>query len=218
MSIVALFSGHVIEELGRRRPPGAGVRQCECWDGLDDLFHCVGKVGFRIDDIEFAALDQRCDNAQCSAPRRPGEECNLPVQCKRPDGALNDVEVDLDRPVVEEIGESAAPAGEGITDCLGELGLVADQGKLGAKPGCQAINDPPVPFLADGAALVGAAAADVLLRGVEFGDLLRASVAIAARPRQRVLKTDGEHSDQQKASCTLLRSATTQGRAQRRQG
>jgi len=68
---------------------------------------------------------------------------------------------DLDAAVVEEAGETV-PARERITDCLSELGLLADQGELGAQPGFQVINDRPAAVLADGAALIGIAAADRL--------------------------------------------------------
>ena len=108
--------------------------------------------------------------AQCSAPpSEPAKNAFLPIQRNRPDAALDDIGIDLDAAVVEEVGETV-PTRERITDCLSEFGLLADQGELGAQPGFETINDRPAPVLADGAALVGVAAADVLLDGVEFGD------------------------------------------------
>src|SRR6201991_957929 len=137
---------------------------------VDDLGDDVGEVGLRIDGIEFAAFDQGCgDCPMLGSAIGAGEERILPVQCYRPDAALDDIAIDLDPPVVDEAGK-AVPTREGITDCLSELGLLADERELCAKPAFQAINDRPAPVLADGAALVGVAAADVLLDRVEFGD------------------------------------------------
>ena len=65
--------------------------------------------------------------------------------------ALDEMEFDFDPSVVEEAGETV-PTREGMTDCLSELGLLADQGELGAQPGFQAINDRLAPVLANGAA------------------------------------------------------------------
>ena len=101
---------------------------------VDDLGDDVGEVGLRIDGIEFAAFDQRCDDCpMLGSAIGAGEERILPVQCYRPDAALDDIAIDLDPPVVDEVGETV-PTREGITDCLSELGLLADQGELCAKP------------------------------------------------------------------------------------
>ena len=128
------------------------------------------EIGVRIDGVEFAGFDQRCDDRpMLAAAIGAGEERILPIQCDGPDAALDDIGIDLDAAVVEEAGETV-PARERIADCLGELGLLADQGELGAQPGFQVINDRPAPVLADGAPLVGAAATDFLLDGIETGD------------------------------------------------
>jgi hypothetical protein len=129
---------------------------------VDDFGDHVGEVGLRLDGIEFAAFDQRCDDGpMLGSAIGPREERIFPVQCNRPDAALDDIGIDLDAAVVEEAGETV-PARERITDCLSELGLLADQGELGAQPGFQVINDRPAAVLADGAALIGIAAADRL--------------------------------------------------------
>ena len=165
-----MLSGHVLEPaLG-----GIGPRQ-EFVDAavgmaINDLGDDVGEVGLRIDGVEFAAFDQRCGDCPIlGSAIGAGEERILPVQCYRPDAALDDIGIDLDPPVVKEVGKTVLTR-EGITDCLRELGLLADERELCAKPGFQTINDRPVPVLAAGAALVGGAAADVLLDRIEFGD------------------------------------------------
>ena len=122
---------------------------------IDDLGDDVGEIGLRIDGVEFAAFDQRCDNRPIlSSTIGAGEERVFSIQCNRPDAPLNDIGIDLDAPVVEEVGQTVPPR-ERIADCLRELCLLADQGELGAKPGFQAIDDRPAPLLAAGAALVG---------------------------------------------------------------
>lgn len=98
-----------------------------------------------------------------------GEESILPVQRDGTDRTLDDIGVDLDATVIEEACE-AFPARERVADRFRELGLLADQRELGAQPGFEAIDDRPAPVLADGAPFLGAAAADVILDGVEAGD------------------------------------------------
>ena len=94
---------------------------------VDDLGDDVGEVGLRIDGIEFAAFDQGCgDCPMLGSAIGAGEERILPVQCYRPDAALDDIAIDLDPPVVDEVGQTV-PTREGITDCLSELGLLADE-------------------------------------------------------------------------------------------
>ena len=102
---------------------------------VDDAGDDVGEVGLRIDAVELAGLDQRGDDGPVlAAAVGAGEEGILAVQRERPDGAFDDVVVDLDAAVVEEAGE-ALPARQGVADRLGELGLLADQLELGAQPG-----------------------------------------------------------------------------------
>ena len=62
-----------------------------------------------------------------------GEERILTIERDGPDGALDDVGVDLDAAIVEEAGEPF-PARERVADRLGELGLLADQAELVAQP------------------------------------------------------------------------------------
>jgi hypothetical protein len=74
---------------------------------VDDLGDDVGEVGLRIDGIEFAAFDQGCgDCPMLGSAIGAGEERILPVQCYRPDAALDDIAIDLDPPVVDEAGQT----------------------------------------------------------------------------------------------------------------
>ena len=97
---------------------------------------------------------------------RAGEQCILPVKSDRSDAALDHVGIDLNAAVVEEARKSV-PARERVADCLGEFGLLADQGELGAEPGFEVFNDRPAPGLARGTSLVDAAAANLPFDGIE---------------------------------------------------
>ena len=108
-----------------------------------------------------------------TATVRTGEASILSVQCDRADGALHDVRVDVDTAVVEEASE-AVPTRARIADRFGELGLLADQAKLGAQPGFEIFDDWPTSDLADGTPLLGAAAGNVLL------DSMRSLASLAA--------------------------------------
>ena len=68
------------------------------------------------------------------------------------DAALDDIGIDLDPPVVEEAGQTVPPREH--TDCLSELGLLADQGELVSSQGSRPSMIRPAPVLADGAAFV----------------------------------------------------------------
>ena len=87
----------------------------------------------------------------------------------RADGALDDVGVDLDAPVIDEAGQ-AFPARERVADGFGELGLLADQIELGAQPGLEFVKHRFGLLVSDGTALVGGAAAELALDGIELGD------------------------------------------------
>ncbi len=77
-----------------------------------DIFQVSGGVHA----VEFAALDQgRKDRPVFSAFVGAGEQGVLAVERQRPDGALDDVVVELDAAVVEEPGQPG-PAGGGVAD------------------------------------------------------------------------------------------------------
>ena len=75
-----------------------------------------------------------------------GEEGVLAIQRNRPDRPFDDVGVDLNAAVIEETGQPF-PARQRIADRLGELGLLADQAELGAKPGIEFIENGPALLL-----------------------------------------------------------------------
>ncbi len=94
---------------------------------VDDLGDDVGKVGLRIDGIEFAAFDQRRDNGpMLSATIGAGEERIFPSQCNWSDAALDDIGIDLDPPVVEELasGGDRLPESSHFADCEGIVGVM----------------------------------------------------------------------------------------------
>ena len=76
----------------------------------DELGQNAGEVGVGIDIDELAGGDQRGDHRPVlGAAVGPGEQMALAAERDRPDGALDDVAVELDAAVVEEAG-SALPA------------------------------------------------------------------------------------------------------------
>jgi hypothetical protein len=83
-----------------------------------------------------------------------GEQGVLACERERPDGALDDVVVDLDAAVVEEQAE-ALPARQRVADRLGELGLLADELELVAQPRLERFDQRPAALLADLATLLG---------------------------------------------------------------
>lgn len=112
-----------------------------------------------------------------------GEESILAVQCDRPDGAFDDVGVDLDAAVVEEAGEPLPPR-EGVADRLGELGLLADQAELLAQPWLEHLDDRPALLSARGPSLVGTATADLSLDAIESGNVLQRLAGDRSRARR----------------------------------
>jgi transposase-like protein len=61
---------------------------------------------------------------------------------------------------------------EGVADMLGDSRLARDAGELLLEPGLERQHEGLAAFLADGTALIGAAAPDHLLDGIESGDTL----------------------------------------------
>ena len=123
---------------------------------VDDFGDHVGEIGVWIDAIKFAGFDQRSDDRpMLAAAVRAGEQRVLSIQRNRSDAALDDVGIDLDAAVIEE-ADKTVPARERITDRLRELRLLTDQGKFGAQPGLEVVNDRPALVLANGTPLLGA--------------------------------------------------------------
>src|SRR5258708_32650838 len=137
---------------------------------VDDAADDVGEVGLWFDADELAGLDQGSDGRPVLGPAvGAGEECILPIEGERTDGALDGVGVDLDAPVLEEEAE-AGPAGEGVADGLGRLDLLAEERELLAQPRLQRLDQRPRALLTGGTTLLGRAASDLSLDPVEGGD------------------------------------------------
>jgi hypothetical protein len=85
-----------------------------------------GQSGVRVDSDEFAVLDQRGDHRPVIAALVGAcEQSVLAVESERPDGAFDDVVVEINATIVEE-ARQPNPAIEGVSDCFAELGLGAD--------------------------------------------------------------------------------------------
>src|SRR5687768_12688048 len=104
-----------------------------------------------------------------SAAIRAGEQRILAVQGQRADRTFNHIGIDLNPAVVEEQGQ-ARPAGQRVTDRLGELALLADKSELLAQPRLKSLDERPAAVLAHSATLLGRAAADLALDPVEGRD------------------------------------------------
>src|SRR4051794_11258516 len=96
------------------------------------------------------------------------EQSIFAIQRDRADGTLDGIVVELDAAVVDEACQ-ALPARQCVSDSLGELALLTDQGEFGAQPRFECIDQQPAFLVANIAPLVGAAAADVLLDRIEPG-------------------------------------------------
>ena len=101
---------------------------------------------------------------------RTCEQRILPIKRDRADGAFDGVVVELDAAVIDE-ARQAFPARQGVPDGLGELALLTDQGKFCPQPWFKGIDKRLTFLLPSGAALIGVAATDVFLDGVERGDM-----------------------------------------------
>lgn len=130
-----MFSGHVAERRGAGIGPWQQLVDLTVGVPVDDPCDDIGKVAVRLDADELAGLDKRGDDCPVfTAAVRACEQGVLAVEGDRPDGALDDVGIYVDAPILEKAGQTF-PAGQRVADRLGELGLLADQGELGAQPG-----------------------------------------------------------------------------------
>ena len=88
---------------------------------VGDFVEDVGEPRLRIDIVHLAGFDQRgVDGPISSALVRAGEQMILAPERDGPHGALDDVVVDFDPPIVEVAGQ-ARPARERVADRLGEF-------------------------------------------------------------------------------------------------
>src|SRR5258707_3491348 len=101
---------------------------------VGDFVEDVGEPRLRIDIVDLAGFDQRgVDGTISSALVRTGEQMILAPERDGPHGALDDVVVDFDPPIVEVAGQ-ARPARERVADRLGEFRFAGDSGELGGQP------------------------------------------------------------------------------------
>ena len=101
---------------------------------------------------------------------RACEQSIFPVERDGADGALDGVVVEFDAAIVDE-ARQAFPAQQDVADGFGEFALLTDKTKFCPQPGFEGIDEGTAFLLPDGATFVGAAAPDVLLDGIEPGDM-----------------------------------------------
>jgi hypothetical protein len=139
---------------------------------IDQPGENVGQIGLRVDATEFAGLDERGNAGPIlRALIMPGEERILAIENNRADASFNDIGVELDAAVVEEPREPV-PMVQGVADVLGDGGLGRDAGELLLEPGLERRHKRLAALLTHRAALIGAAAPDRLLDGIQGGDAL----------------------------------------------
>src|ERR1700741_4773982 len=137
---------------------------------IDQFGEDVGQISLRLDAAELCCLDERSNAGPVlRALIMPRDQRILAIQNKRTDASLDDVGVQLDAAVVEEPREPV-PVVQGVADMLGDRRLARDAGELQFEPGLERQHDRLAARLSDGAALIGTAASDRLLDGIEGGD------------------------------------------------
>ncbi len=115
----------------------------------------------------------------------PREQRILAVKDKRTDASLDNIGVELDTAVVEG-SASGRPSGSRRNGCARRLRFARDAAELLLEPGLERQHQRLAALLADGTALIGAAAPDRLLDGIESGDTLGCFTRDrAGRPAQR---------------------------------
>ena len=86
---------------------------------IDELGQHVAQVGFGIDAVQLAGLDQRGEHRPVFRPFvAAGKQSILSVQSNRSHAALGGIGVDLDAAVVKE-AHQPIPMGKAISDGLG---------------------------------------------------------------------------------------------------
>jgi transposase-like protein len=154
--------------------PGPGHEFVETRSGpeIDQPDENVGQIGLRVNATEFAGLDEQGDAGPIlRALIMPGEQRILAIENNRADASFDDVGVELDAAVIEEPREPV-PMVQGVADVLGDSSLGRDAGELLLQPGLERYHKRLAAFLAHRAALIGAAAPDRLLDGIQGGNAL----------------------------------------------
>lgn len=123
------MSGHGFERQRRDVSPRQQVVYGAVWVVVDDLSEDAGEIGVWVDAVELAGFDQRRHPGPVlSAAIGASEERILAIESDRPDRSFYSIGADLDFAVFEESGE-AFPMRESTADRLGELALLADEGR-----------------------------------------------------------------------------------------
>ena len=150
-----------------RPGPGHELVETRSRPQIDELGEHIGEVGLRIDAGELASLDQRSDAGPVlRALIMARKQRILAIENDRANAAFDDVGVELDSAVIEE-PRKPIPVVQGVADVLGDGRLGRDARELLLEPGFERDHQGLASFLAHGAALLGAAAADRLLDRIE---------------------------------------------------
>ena len=102
--------------------PGPRRQFCEAAIGpvIDELGQHVGQIGFGIDAVQLASLDQRCERCPVFGSFvAAGKQSIFSVQSNRANAALDGIGVDLSAAVVEEARQPIRTV-EAISDGLGD--------------------------------------------------------------------------------------------------
>src|SRR5215467_13817535 len=165
----ASSSGQVCGALGSPGPRHELV-ETRSRPEIDQPGENIGQISLRVDATEFAGLDERGDAGPIlRALIMPGEERILAIENNRADASFDDVGVELDAAVVEEPRE-AVPMVQGVADVLGDGGLGRDASELLLEPGLECRHERLAALLAHRAALIGTAAPERLLDGIQGGN------------------------------------------------
>ena len=114
---------------------GEGQKLVDAAHGMsgDELGQDVGEVGVGIDVVELAGGNQRGEHGPVlGAAVGPGEQMVPATERDRPDGALDDVAVELDAAVVEEAAQPlparqrVANLGKLVGSPVGQSGVASD--------------------------------------------------------------------------------------------
>src|ERR1700739_2556864 len=159
-----------------RHNPGRGIRhefvEARGRPQVDEFGEDVGEVGLRVDAIKFTGLNERSDASPVlRALIVTGEECIFAIENDRANASFDNICVELDPATIENRREPA-PVVQGVADVLGDGRLGRDAGELLFEPGSERQHEGFAAFLAHRATLIGAAAPDRLLDGVESSDAL----------------------------------------------
>ena len=101
---------------------------------IDDAREDVGQIRERVDVVQLAGLDQgRNGGPMLGASVGTREQCVLPVERDRADGALDVVVVEFDATVIDE-ARQALPARQSVSDGLCKFAFLADQTEFYAQP------------------------------------------------------------------------------------